>query len=240
MGYNIPGNAMACTELTHIKELLLSVDGGNADYTRVAHGVEAVAVKLCGALDRILADTSGGKDKVLPYEIDGYGSFYRMDDANIPSLLSLPFIGYMSNTHPVYSDTRDYVLSSRNPFYFSGVAGEGVGGPHVGYNYAWPMAITVRAMTAQDDDEISSCLQLLLNTAEKTGLMHESFNVNDVNDYTRSWFAWANGLFGELLLQLIHTKPHLVLEDDKEIISYAQSLVMPPVSYQAQLEALHR
>jgi meiotically up-regulated gene 157 (Mug157) protein len=242
MGYNVPGNAMACTELTHMTSMLRDVGKENEAILNVAEGTAAVAAKICGALDEIILEASSGaksSDRVLPYELDGYGSVYRMDDANVPSLLSLPFLGYMGKTHPTYKDTRDYVLSSRNPFYFSGVAGEGVGGPHVGYNFAWPMAITMRAMTSDSDEEIASCLELLLSSALETGLMHESFNVNDVNDYTRSWFAWANGLFGELLLQLIHTKPHLILIDDKDIIEYAQNLVQPPVSYQAQQEVLH-
>lgn len=239
MGYNIPGNAMACTELTHITEMLNEIGVDDDAVLKVSAGTGAVARKLCGALDKIIADAVNS-NYVLPYEIDGYGSRYGMDDANIPSLLSLPFLGYLGNQHPVYMETRNYVLSSRNPFYFSGVAGEGVGGPHVGYNYAWPMAIVMRAMTSESDEEIKSCLQLLLSSALETGLMHESFNVNDVNDYTRSWFAWANGLFGELMLQLIFSKPHLLLISDEKSIRYAQSLVQPPVSYQAQLEARHK
>lgn len=239
MGYNIPGNAMACTELTHITEMLKEVGANQAVMQAVAAGTNAVAKELCGALDKILSRTADMDDHVLPYEIDGYGSKYGMDDANIPSLLSLPFLGYMSSKHPIYLDTRNYVLSSRNPFYFSGVAGEGVGGPHVGYKYAWPMAIVMRAMTTDSDEEILSCLSLLLSSAKETGLMHESFNVDNVNDYTRSWFAWANGLLGELMLQLIHTKPHILLGDNQDNIKYAQSLVQPPVSYQAQQEVMH-
>ena len=238
MGYNIPGNAMACTELTHITELLQQVNKEGTDLQSVAEGTKALAESLCAAMGDVITSSPSLPQRSLPYEVDGYGSHYSMDDANIPSLLSLPFLGYMSTDHPVYHNTRDYVLSSRNPFYFSGSAGEGVGGPHVGYNYAWPMAIVMRAMTSDSDDEITSCLELLLKSAFETGLMHEAFNVNDVNDYTRSWFAWANGLFGELVLQLIYTKPYLVLQDDAKAIAYAQSLVQPPISYQAQQETL--
>ena len=156
MGYNIPGNAMACTELQHMTELLLKSESSVAGANKVAKGTDSVAKSICTALENVMKDSAKGNDNVLPFEIDGYGGKYGMDDANIPSLLSLPFLGFMSNDHPVYKDTRDYVLSDRNPYFFSGSQGAGIGGPHVGYNYAWPMAVTVRAMTSGDDDEVSS------------------------------------------------------------------------------------
>ena len=139
----------------------------------------------------------------------------------------------MSNKHPAYQNTRNYVLSPRNPYYFSGSQGSGIGGPHVGYNFTWPMSIVTAAMTSEDEKEIASCLRLLKESAARTGFMHESFNVNNVNDYTRSWFAWANGLFGELVLQLIMTKPHLIIKNDDATIALAQSYVKPPVSLQS-------
>lgn len=113
-----------------------------------------------------------------------------------------------------------------------------MGGPHEGYNYTWPMAIITAAMTSESDAEVADCLHMLMESARTTGLMHEAFNVNDVNDYTRSWFAWANGLFGELVLQLIVTKPHLVIKNDAEAISLAQSLVKDPVCLVAQSNPL--
>jgi meiotically up-regulated gene 157 (Mug157) protein len=154
MGYNIPGNAMACTELTHVADMLTKSASGIDGAAEVGARVATVAKSLCAAMDSVIRESSKREDRVLPYEMDGYGSRYDMDDANIPSLLSLPFLGYMDNTHPIYQDTRAYVLSSRNPYYYAGAQGEGIGGPHVGYNYAWPMAIVVRAMTSNDDDEV--------------------------------------------------------------------------------------
>ncbi len=101
------------------------------------------------------------------------------------------------------------------------------------------MSIITRAMTSNDDAEVLDCLDMLKRSAERTGLMHESFNVNDVNDYTRSWFAWANGMFGELILQLIVTKPHLVvLNADPALIAEAQSYVRTPISVEAQRNTL--
>lgn len=234
LGYNIPGNAMACVELTHMSELLgSSQEGGSAAVKTAAAGVVRVGSKLCSALNKVVFEATH-VDKVLPYEIDGYGASYRMDDANTPSLLSLPFLGYMKNDHAVYSSTRDFVLSKRNPYFFKGAAGEGIGGPHVGVNYAWPMAITMRAMTSASDDEIVECIKTLKSTALSTGLMHEAFHVDNVDNFTREWFAWANGLFGELLLQLIYDKPHLVLVETQEALDAAKSIVKIPVSLRAQ------
>eukprot|EP00602_Paraphysomonas_sp_CaronLab_P011530 CAMPEP_0185039854 /NCGR_PEP_ID=MMETSP1103-20130426/37184_1 /TAXON_ID=36769 /ORGANISM="Paraphysomonas bandaiensis, Strain Caron Lab Isolate" /LENGTH=362 /DNA_ID=CAMNT_0027578905 /DNA_START=469 /DNA_END=1557 /DNA_ORIENTATION=+ len=254
--YNIPGNAMACTELNHLRTMLIegimpdssiqmkAITGANVDISTLLSLVDVVADGICKALDSLIEDVtendlddhSSVHGGVLPYEIDGYDSYYFMDDANVPSLLSLPVLGYLSPSHPIYKSTRNYVLSQRNPFYFSGTEGEGVGGPHEGYGYAWPMAIITRAMTSDNDEEITSCLDMLVRSAEDTGFMHEAFNVDNMKDYTRSWFAWANGLFGELVLQLVTERPHLVVRPDA--IEEAQSLVNPPVCSVAQKETL--
>ena len=150
---------------------------------------------------------------VFAYEVDGFGNANLMDDANVPSLLSLPWLGYLSPSDPTYVRTRAYVLSNEtNPWYFSGSAGEGVGGPHTGPQTIWPMAIMMRALTSTDDAEIASAVQTLKDTAVAPGswLMHESFHANDATMFTRPWFAMANSLFGELLLQLSRERPHLL------------------------------
>ncbi|CAE7639592.1 mug157, partial [Symbiodinium microadriaticum] len=220
--YNIPGNAMACTELKHMQEMLqdAAVQAAAAalevDLSALSTMLRAVTGGICTALDDVILASAASPSTlhlgVLPYEIDGYDSSYYMDDANVPSLLSLPVLGYISRSNDIYQSTRAFTLSSRNPFYFSGKDGAGVGGPHEGYNMAWPMAIITQAMTSADDDEIVACLDQLVRSADGTGFMHESFNVNDMRDYTRSWFAWANGLFGELVLQLVVERPHLVVQ----------------------------
>jgi uncharacterized protein len=227
--FNIPGNAMACTELTHLVDLLSTIGGHHELKSYAADTKET----LCAALSAELA-----KGQLIPFEVDGYGSRYFMDDANIPSLLSLPVLGYMGASNPSYVATRDFVLSTENPYYFTGPEGHGIGGPHEGYNMTWPMAIITTAMTSDDDEEILDCLQMLKDSARRTGFMHEAFNVNNVNDYTRSWFAWANGLFGEMMLQLVLTKPHLVIGSDPETVALAQSYVKPPVCLEAQRNVL--
>jgi meiotically up-regulated gene 157 (Mug157) protein len=94
------------------------------------------------------------------------------------------------------------VLSKDNPYFFKGTAGEGIGGPHIGYDMIWPMSIILRAITSQSDDEIRHCIQMLRDTDAGTGFMHESFHKNDPANFTRTWFAWVNTLFGELILKL--------------------------------------
>ncbi|OHS95183.1 uncharacterized protein TRFO_02109 [Tritrichomonas foetus] len=142
--------------------------------------------------------------KIYAYEVDGYGSYYMMDDANVPSLLSLPYLTDMPIDDPIYQNTRKFVWSLDNPYFFKGKKGEGIGGPHIGYNYSWPMSIIMRALTSQSDEEIRECVKMLRDTDGDTGFMHESFLVDDPTDFTRKWFAWANTLFGELIVRLVN------------------------------------
>lgn len=151
--------------------------------------------------------------KVFAYEIDGYGSVNIMDDANLPSLLSIPDIGYCSKFDEVYQNTRKMILSTKgNPYYFDGKYFKGIGGPHVGLGKAWPMSLLLQIRTSDDDDEILKLLDLLKNTTAGLGLMHESVDVNSVHgvQYTRPWFAWCNSEFGKTILDLADRKPGLI------------------------------
>lgn len=148
--------------------------------------------------------------QVYAFEVDGFGNALCMDDANIPSLLSMPYLGYCSNEDPIYQNTRNMVWSDNNPYFFKGEAGEGIGGPHVGLDYIWPMSIIMKALTTDDPEEIRVCLKQLRETDADTGFMHESFNSGDAAKFTRSWFAWANTLFGELILKTIREHPDLL------------------------------
>jgi meiotically up-regulated gene 157 (Mug157) protein len=134
-----------------------------------------------------------------------------MDDANVPSLLSMPYLGTIDRNDPLYLRTRKFVLSDSNPYYFSGISGHGIGSPHTGLNRIWPIAITMKALTGNDHDIITS-LRMLKNTHAATGFMHESFMKDDPSRFTRKWFAWANTLFGELVLETFRTKPDLLKE----------------------------
>lgn len=149
--------------------------------------------------------------KIIAFEVNGYGSFHMMDDANVPSLLSLPYLGAISPNNPLYLNTRKVVLSENNPFFYKGKAGEGIGGPHTGADTIWPMSIILRAITSVDENEIKYCINTLLKTHAGTGFMHESFDKDDATKFTRKWFAWANTLFGELIMNTALKYPKLLM-----------------------------
>lgn len=148
--------------------------------------------------------------KIYAYEVDGFGNRVFMDDANVPSLMSLAYLGIHSAADVLYSDTRRFLLSDDNPYFLRGKAGEGQGSPHTGKENIWPMGIILRALTSNDDQEIMNCVATLKRTHAKTGFMHESFHKDDPEDFSRTWFAWANTLFGELMVKLYRERPHLL------------------------------
>ena len=148
---------------------------------------------------------------VYAYEVDGFDNQFFMDDANVPSLLSLRYLGCCAANDPVYRNTRALILSEDNPYFFRGKAAEGVGGPHVGLNMIWPLGIIMRALTSTNHNEILFCLRMLKTTHAGTGFMHEAFDKDDPKKFTRAWFAWANTLFGELILKLYEAR-HPVLK----------------------------
>lgn len=207
----IPANAMAAVELRHAAAML-----GDATSPVYDAPLAATAAALADEIERAvlrhgIANRSAQQlGTVFAYEVDGFGAQTFMDDANVPSLLALPYLGFVTKSDPVYLATRALVWSPRNPYFFRGSAGEGVGGPHAGLNQVWPMSLIIRALTSDDDLEISQCLTTLKSTTAGTYFVHESFNKDDAAKYTRSWFAWANALFGELILTLARERPHLI------------------------------
>jgi meiotically up-regulated gene 157 (Mug157) protein len=133
-----------------------------------------------------------------------------MDDANVPSLLALPYLGAIKPTDPVYINTRKLVLSSENPFFFSGKAGKGIGSPHTGMNKIWPISLVIQGLTSNNEAEIKQCLQTLQQSHAGKGFMHESFDKDDPAKFSRSWFAWANTIFGEFIWKVYKERPHLL------------------------------
>lgn len=202
----IPSNLFAVVSLRQSAEIMRKVKNKPDVATKfeaLANEVEA-AVKQYGIVDH---PTHG---RVYAFEVDGFGSYLMMDDANVPSLLALPYLGAVDVNDEVYQRTRAFILSEKNPFFFKGSAGEGIGGPHIGRDMIWPMSIIMRAFTSKDDAEIKKCVQMLKNTHGGTGFMHESFHKDDPKKFTRHWFAWTNTLFGELMWKLYKEKPHLL------------------------------
>jgi len=146
--------------------------------------------------------------------VDGFGNSLFLDDANVPSLLSLGYLGVHEPSDPLYQRTRAFLLSHDNPWYNTGTAAEGAGSPHTGPDSIWPMGIILRAKTSEDPAEIRYCLHMLKTTHAGTGFMHESFHKNNPNEYSRDWFAWANTLFGELIIKVYHEHPELLKDTD--------------------------
>jgi meiotically up-regulated gene 157 (Mug157) protein len=194
----VPSNLFAVVTLEHLGEIFREEVSDRA----FAEECADLADEVGEALQDYAVVEHPTRGNVFAYEVDGFGNALFMDDANIPSLLALPYLGAAEVSDPLYQATRRLVLSEDNPYFFRGTAGEGIGGPHVGLDMIWPLGITMRALTSQDEDEILHCLRLLKGTHAGTGFMHESFHKDDPTNYTRSWFAWANTLFGELIVTL--------------------------------------
>ena len=197
--YLIPSNFMAVSSLRKSAEILSTVnhDAARADRcTQMADQVER-------ALREYAVVEHPKYGKIYAFEVDGYGSHLLMDDANVPSLLAMGYLGDVPMDDPIYQNTRRFVWSEDNPAFFRGKAGEGIGGPHVGLDMPWPMSIMMLAFTSGDDPEIQHCIEMLMSTDAGTGFIHESFHKDDATNYTRPWFAWQNTLFGELILKLI-------------------------------------
>lgn len=202
----IPSNFFAVVSLRQLAEMhreIIKDDDFAKECLSLATEVEN-AIQKYAVIDHL------DFGKIYAYEADGFGNKLFMDDANVPSLLSLPYLGCCSINDPVYKNTREFVLSKNNPYFFEGKAAEGIGSPHTLVDRIWPMSIIMRALTSEKDDEIIKCLHYLKRTHGETGFMHESFNKDNSEDFTRRWFAWANTLFGELILKTYKEKPRLL------------------------------
>lgn len=194
----VPSNFFAVDVLRMAAEICETV---RSDEAR-AEDCRALAAEVEGALRRYAVVKHPKYGEIYAFEVDGFGNALMLDDANVPSLLSLPYFSSVRKDDPVYLNTRRFVLSADNPYFFKGRAGEGIGGPHCGFDRIWPMCYVLRALTALDDKEVVSCLRMLRTSDAGKGLMHESYDKNDPSIYSRAWFAWANTLFGELVLKL--------------------------------------
>ena len=196
----VPSNFFAVTSLRKAAEILATVN----KKPKLAEKCKNLAQEVETALKKYAIFNHPKYGQIYAFEVDGFGNQYFMDDANVPSLLAMPYLGDMDVNDPIYQNTRKYVWSKDNPYFFKGTAGEGIGGPHIGYDMIWPMSIMMKAFTSRDEKEIQTCIKMLMDTDAGTGFMHESFNKDNPEKFTRAWFAWQNTLFGELILKQVN------------------------------------
>ncbi len=203
----VPANAMMAVALRDIGPLLeiLGAKDLSGQASRFSHEIFA-------ALENHAVVNHSVHGEIWAYEVDGLGGAHLMDDANVPSLLSLPYLGFCAKTDPRYLRTRQFCLSGDNPHFVTGPAGAGIGSPHTGPGTIWPMALTMQALTATDDAEVEFCLRQLVTSHAGTGFMHESFRADDARVFSRPWFAWANTLFGELVVTVFEERPSVLAD----------------------------
>ena len=200
----IPANLFAVSALRALAPLLRAAGDGASAGEGLALAAEVdVAVRRHG-----LTPTAGGP--VLAYEVDGFGNQVFLDEPNAPSLSSLAYLGAMPRDSPLFRRTESTAWSPRNPYFVRGRAAEGIGSSHTAPERIWPMSIIMHALASDDDREIAKCLRMLKASHAGTGFIHEAFDKDDPGRFSRPWFAWANSLFAELIVDLAARKPHLL------------------------------
>ncbi|KAL7414885.1 Six-hairpin glycosidase-like protein [Mrakia frigida] len=209
--YNIPVNALLVVELKGLAKVL-EEHNLRPDLVKKARGVAARVEK---AIWEWGVEERKGWGTVFAYEVDGFGGRVFMDDANVPSLLSLPYLGFLDASDPVYQNTRKMLMNQDgNPYFSKGEAFFGIGGPHEeGLLHPWPMSLVSFIITSTSDDEIMSHLEWIKNSTTGLGLIHESINIHSVENYTRPWFSWANSYFAETVLKVAKERPWLLFKE---------------------------
>jgi meiotically up-regulated gene 157 (Mug157) protein len=204
--YLVPSNIFAYVSLEQLSELY-TINGKDNDFSDACMSFSN-QVKLAVEKHAIKEHVDFGK--IYSYEVDGFGNNLFMDDANVPSLMSLAYIGGHSPKDRIYKNTRKFLISDSNPWFLRGKAAEGQSSPHTGRENIWPMGIILRGITSEDENEIKMCLRMLKKTHADTGFMHESFHKDDAYNFSRSWFAWANTLFGEFVIKVYNERPWIL------------------------------
>jgi len=206
--YLIPSNIFAVRSLQQLSHIYSTVKK-DADFAKVCSGL---AREVDGAIQKYAISDHLHFGRIYAYEVDGFGNKIFMDDANVPSLISLAYLGAHQLSDDIYRRTRAFILSDSNPYFLKGKSAEGQASPHTGKEKIWPMGIILRAITSIDNQEIEYCLKMLKTTHANTGFIHEAFHKDDPDDFNRSWFAWANTLFGELVIKIQSEHPDILLK----------------------------
>lgn len=194
-GYLIPSNFFAARSLQQMEEIFEVL----LAETALAARARALREQIQAGLKQYAVFEQPGFGPVYAYEVDGLGNAVFMDDANVPSLLSLPYLGCLKPNDPVYQNTRRMLLSPANPYYYAGTCAQGIGSPHTPPDYIWPISLCIQGLTATDGGEIRALTDMLENMDAGTLLMHEGVHKDDPAQFTRPWFAWANSIFSEFV-----------------------------------------
>ncbi|TFK43339.1 Six-hairpin glycosidase-like protein [Crucibulum laeve] len=201
-----PANAMLSVELQHLADML----DNTSQLRNISQQAKVWSTRIHDAIWKTTV-----VNNIFAYETNGFGGRYVMDDANVPSLLSLPYLGFLDKNQSAYVATRKLLLSRGNPYFAAGKMFNGVGGPHVDPWHPWPMSHISAIFGTDDDQEILKSLYTIANNTNGLGLIHESQSIYKGSDFTRSWFAWANSYFAEMILDLADRKPGLILKQNK-------------------------
>ena len=198
-GYLIPSNMFAVVTLGYTAEIMREIYKDE----EVAARAEKLASEIRAGIEKYGVVEHPKFGKMYAYETDGLGNYVFMDDANVPSLMSIPYLGYCSADDEIYKNTRAFVLSKENPYYYEGTAAKGVGSPHTPPEYIWHIALSMQGLTSRDPEECKALLHMLKTTDDGKGFMHEGCHKDDPSKFTRPWFAWSNSLFSEFVLKCI-------------------------------------
>ena len=199
-GYLVPSNMFAVLVLGYLEEINAEFFKDDMEFLKQ---VQILKSEIKAGIENFAVVNDKVFGEIYAYEVDGLGNHLLMDDANVPSLLSMPFLNYCDSDDVRYQNTREFILSSKNPYFFSGKVANGVGSPHTPNNSIWPIALSIQGLTSRFESEKRDIVATLLRTDANTGLMHESFNVNSPSEFTREWFSWANMMYCELVLDIV-------------------------------------
>jgi uncharacterized protein len=207
-GFLIPSNMFAVVVLRYIEEIAREIYK-DEELEEASHNLRDeidYGIKNYGVYKHPVYG------KIYAYETDGFGNYNLMDDANVPSLLSIPYFGYSSKDDEIYMNTRKFILSDENPYYYKGKAAQGIGSPHTPKGYIWHIGLIIQALTSDSNEEIENIIRTLEKTDADTNVMHEGFDCNTPETFTRPWFAWANSLFGELIIKYCEDQVVCIVE----------------------------
>ncbi len=233
--YNVPQEMLAAVAMNQLAALARE---GYGD-ANLAAAARAVGYGLEIGIERYGRYYDFKRGWMYVYETDAQGHFLLADDANIPDLLAIPFFGYRWSRDPTYLNTRSFILSSRNPFYYTGKYAQGLGSPHTPPGWVWPLGIITRGLTATSSLETSQSITTLAETDSSDFLIHESFDPNAYWHFTRAEFGWANALYAELIFRALAGFPAQDYNPPDPLLpveptSQTPSLAMPVVQLENQ------